>query len=80
MMKSNVRKWLGVIITVLGYYIVHEGAHVLAALFMGTFQYIKIVFPGVQVVADTEMMSPFQTAVFSLMGPVATLVLGYALV
>lgn len=79
-MKNNARKWLGLIITILCYYIVHEGAHAIAALFMGSFQRIKFTFPGVQVVADAEVMNNLQLAVFCVVGPLATLLLGYVLV
>lgn len=79
-MKSNVRKWLSIMITILCYYIVHEGAHLISALFMGTYQGIKILFPGIQVVIDADAMSNLQLAIFSVAGPLATLLLGYALV
>lgn len=79
-MKSNLRKWLGIMVTILCYYSVHEGAHLISALFIGTYQGIKILFPGIQVVIDADAMSNLQLAVFSVVGPLATLLLGYALV
>lgn len=79
-MKGNARKWAGLITAILCYYIVHEGAHVIAALFMGSFQRIKFMFPGVQIVVNEAAMSDLQLAVFCSAGPLATLLLGYALV
>lgn len=79
-MKNNARKWLGLIIAILCYYIFHEGAHAIAALFMGTFQRINFMFPGVQVVANADVMTSLQLAVFCVVGPLATLLLGYVLV
>lgn len=79
-MKSNARKWLGLIIAILCYYIVHEGTHAIAALFMGSYQRIKFMFPGMQIVVNKDAMSDLQLAVFCIAGPLATLLLGYALV
>lgn len=79
-MKSNARKWLGLITAILCYYIVHEGTHAIAALFMGSNQRIKFMFPGMQIVVNKDAMSDLQLAVFCIAGPLATLLLGYALV
>ena len=59
-MSANLRKWTGVFLTVVCYYLVHEGAHLITALCMGTFERVKLVFPGVQVAADIDAMSELQ--------------------
>lgn len=79
-MTSNLRKWTGILIMVFCYYLVHEGAHCIASMLMGTFQRVQIHFPGIQVVADIESMSDLQTAIFCAVGALATLILGYILV
>lgn len=79
-MSSNLRKWTGVFLTVVCYYLVHEGAHLIAALFMGSFERVKLVFPGIQVAANIEAMSDLQVAVFSIVGGLATIIVGYVLV
>lgn len=64
------------------YYVIHEGAHLCTVLLMGTFQSIRIVGfgLGVQIVAETSVMSDLQIFIFSIIGTVATLIVGYALV
>lgn len=81
-MSQNVRKWLSLVITLFLYYIVHEGAHLVVALLLGTFQSIRIAGwgLGVQIVADTDVMSDMQIFVFCIVGVVTTLIAGYALV
>lgn len=79
-MSSNIRKWTGVFLTVICYYITHEGAHLIVALSMGTFERVKIVFPGIQVVANIGAMTDLQRAIFCIVGALATLCIGYVLV
>lgn len=79
-MSSNLRKWAGVFLTAFCYYLVHEGAHLITALFMGSFERVKLVFPGIQVVANTDAMSDLQIAVFSIVGALATIIAGYMLI
>lgn len=79
-MSANLRKWTGVFLTVVCYYLVHEGAHLITALCMGTFERVKLVFPGVQVAADIDAMSELQVAAFSIAGGLATFIVGYMLI
>lgn len=81
-MVRNTRKWFALLWTILLYYIIHEGAHIVAALLMGTFQRIRIVGfgLGVQVVANTTVMTNVQLFVFCIVGAIATLFVGYVLV
>lgn len=79
---QNLRKWSALICGVILYYIVHEGAHLILALCFGSFQRIRIVKfgLGIQIVADTTVMSSFQVLLFCLAGVTATLIPGYLLV
>lgn len=79
-MSANLRKWTGVFFAVVCYYLVHEGAHLITALCMGTFERVKLVFPGVQVAADIDAMSELQIAAFSIAGGLATFIVGYMLI
>lgn len=79
-MSANLRKWTGVFLTVVCYYLVHEGAHLITALCMGTFERVKLVFPGVQVAADIDAMSELQVAAFSIAGGLSTFIVGYMLI
>lgn len=82
MLLSNMRKWFSLIIAVGFYYIIHEGAHLIVALLSGTFQSARLVKwgLGIQIVADIDVMSNMQIFVFSIMGAVATLIVGYIMV
>ena len=71
--SSNLRKWFSLIIAIILYYIIHEGSHVIIALFYGVFEKIKILGLGVQVVAQTELLTNFQTALFCISGSISTL-------
>lgn len=77
---TNSRKWLGVVAAVLLYYVVHEGAHLLVALSCGVFERINFMGTGVQIVAKTELLSDMQTAVFCVVGSIASLIAAYVLV
>lgn len=79
---ASIRKWISLIISIVLYYVIHEGAHLCTALIMGTFQRIRIVQfgLGVQIVADTAAMSNLQIFIFCIVGVIATLIVGYALV
>ncbi len=79
-MSSNLRKWFGLIITIICYYVVHEGSHLLFALIFGVFQKVRFLALGVQVVINTSGMSNLQLAVLNVAGSVGTLLTAYVLV
>lgn len=79
-LTTNLRKWLGVLTAVLLYYIVHEGAHLLAALCYGVFDRVNFMGIGVQIATYGERMSDMQTAVFCIVGSIASLIAAYVLV
>lgn len=78
--KSNLRKWHGLIVAILLYYIVHEGSHVIVALIYGVFEKMKILGLGVQVVINRELLTDLQTAIFCIIGSISTLFVAYLLV
>ncbi len=82
MLKNNMRKWTGLIIGVIIYYIIHEGAHLVTALLFGAFKGIRFVKfgLGVQIVADTGIMSDMKIFIFCISGAAAALIAGYILV
>ena len=81
-MAKTIRKFIGLAATIVLYYIIHEGAHLLVSLFMGTFQKVLIARwgLGVQIVVDAAAMSNLQLFIFCIAGAVATLIAGYILV
>ncbi len=79
-MTKRARQYLAILAAVVAYYLIHEGAHVVAAVLMGTFEGVRFMGLGVQILANTEAMSQLQLGIFSVVGAVATLVCGWALV
>lgn len=79
-MQNNLRKWLSLMISIILYYVIHEGTHVIVALYYGVFQKIRILGLGIQVVTKIEALSSFQKAIFCVSGSISTLIVGYFLV
>ena len=79
-MSKRGRQYIGLFLAILAYYVIHEGAHFIYALILGTFKKINIIGLGVQVDIYRENMSNTQLAIFCLLGSVATLVVGYVMI
>lgn len=77
--NANLRKWSALLLAIIIYYIIHEGAHMIAALLFGSFEKVRLLGLGVQVVTKTELMSNWQIGVFSIVGSLATLLTAYLL-
>jgi hypothetical protein len=77
----NARKWFALLVSIVLYYIIHEGAHVIASLLMGKFQGIRIWSwgLGVQVLSDTAAMSDIHFFIFNIAGVFATMIAAYIL-
>ena len=78
-MSKRARQYIGILAAVIAYYLVHEGAHLLYALFTGVFRQIKFMGLGVQVDVFRERMTDTQLCIFCLVGALATLCVGYLL-
>lgn len=78
-MSKRVRQYIGVLAAVVAYYLIHEGAHLIRALFCGTFDKISFMGLGVQIAVFSDRMSDTQLFVFCLCGAAATLCAGYLL-
>lgn len=79
-MSKRARQYIGILAAVIAYYLVHEGAHLLYALFTGVFRQIKFMGLGVQVDVFRERMTDTQLGIFCLVGAVATFCIAYLLV
>lgn len=79
MMSKRARQYIGIFAAVAAYYIVHEGAHFLYALFSGSFRRINFMGLGVQIDVYAERMTDTQLGVFCLVGALATLAAAYIL-
>ena len=79
-MNKKARQYIGLLSALISYYLVHEGAHLVYALYLGAFKQINFMGLGVQIeVVDTAMTNT-QLGIFCLLGAAATLVAAYALV
>ena len=62
------------------YYLVHEGTHLLYALFTGVFRQIKFMGLGVQIDVIRERMTDTQLGIFCLVGTLSTFCIAYLLI
>jgi len=76
---KRVRQYIGILAAAAAYYSVHEGAHLLCAVLLGTFKEIRFMGIGMQIDVYAEQMSDGQMALFCIAGAAATLLAGYVL-
>ena len=79
-LNKRTRQYVGLLAAVVAYYLIHEGAHLLYALWVGAFKRIKFMSLGMQVDIYAEKLSPTQLGVFCFLGSVATLLFAYILI
>lgn len=78
-MSKRTRQYIGILAALAAYYIVHEGAHLLYALFTGVFKQINFMGLGVQIDVYVEHMTDIQLGIFCLAGAMTTFCAGYLL-
>ena len=78
-MSKRTRQYIGILAALAAYYLVHEGAHLLYALFTGVFKQINFMGLGVQIDVYAERMTDTQLGIFCLVGALATFCMGYLL-
>ena len=79
-MSKRFRQYFGILAAVISYYIIHEGAHLVAALYYGVFKGLNFMGLGMQIDAYTDKMTDSQLGIFCLVGAVATVLFGWLLV
>ena len=79
-MSRRIRQYTGIFTAVIAYYIIHEGAHLLTALYYGVFKGINFMGLGMQIDVYAERMTDTQLGIFCLAGAVSTLFFGWLLV
>ncbi|MEK5257275.1 hypothetical protein NST74_27925 [Paenibacillus sp. FSL F4-0125] len=71
--NSNLKKWTAIFITIIVYYVIHEGAHLILALCYNVFERIRIVgLWGVQIVTTDGELLGYQLAIFSGISSIVT--------
>ena len=79
-MGKRIRQYIGIFAAIAAYYIIHEGAHLVAALHYGIFKGINFMGLGMQIDVYTDRMTNFQLGIFCLVGALATVLFGWLLV
>ena len=79
-MSKRARQYIGLLSAIVAYYLIHEGAHLIYALFTGVFKQINFMGLGMQIDIYSEKMAQAQLGVFCLLGSVATLLFAYILI
>ena len=73
---KRARQYIGILAAAAAYYSVHEGAHLLCAVLLGTFRQIRFMGIGIQIDVYAERMNDVQMALFCVAGAAATLFAG----
>ena len=79
-MNKKSRQYIGILVAIITYYIIHEGAHFIYALGIGVFKQINILGLGVQIDVYIERMTNTQMGIFCIVGSVATALIAYFLI
>lgn len=79
-MNERARRYLGLFSAVVAYYVIHEGAHLVFALYTGTFRQIRFLGLGMQIDVYAQRMTDAQLGIFCLVGSAATALAAYGLV
>lgn len=75
--RRNSRKWSALIIAIVSYFLIHEGAHLIYASCIGVFKQINIIGIGVQIDVYADRMTDTQMGIFCIVGAIATLAAAY---
>jgi len=78
-LSKRSRQYIGLFSAIIAYYAIHEGAHFLYALFIGTFKQIHFLGLGIQIDVYADKMTQHQLGIFCLSGSVATAITAYIL-
>ena len=80
-MEKRVRQYIGLLVAIISYYIIHEGAHLLVALYYGVFKRVNFMgLIGIQIDVYHTQMTDTQMGILCLVGAVATLITGWLLI
>lgn len=80
MNSKRFRQYVGILAAIISYYIVHEGAHLITALFMGVFKEARFLWLGMQIDVYQDRMTDLQMGIFCIMGAVCTFLAAILLV
>ena len=78
-MKKSIRQYTGLLSAVVAYYVVHEGAHLIYALYAGAFRQINFMGIGMQIGIYEERMTDTELGIFCIVSAAATMIAAYVL-
>ena len=79
-MNKRIRQYIGIFAAVVAYYIVHEGDHLITALYYGVFKGIHFMGLGMQIDVYADCMTDNQLGIFCLVGAISTFLFGWLLI
>lgn len=79
-MSKRIRQYIGIFAAVIAYYIIHEGAHLITALYYGVFKGINFMGLGMQIDVYADRMTDTQLGIFCLAGAVSSFLFGWLLI
>ncbi|MGN0801597.1 MAG: hypothetical protein ACI4MF_03265 [Candidatus Faecivicinus sp.] len=79
-MSKRMRQYIGILAAIAAYYVVHEGAHFVAAVCFGAFRQIRFMGIGMQVDVYAEKMTDLQMGIMNLAGAVSTWLFAWLLI
>ncbi len=79
-MTKRIRQYVGLLSSILAYFLIHEGAHFLCAVILGVFKRVRFIGMGIQIDVFAEKMTSTELGIFCLVGSFATTVAAYVLV
>ena len=79
-MSRRIRQYIGILAAVIAYYIVHEGAHLITALYYGVLKGINFLGLGMQIDVYADRMTDNQLGIFCLVGAISTFLFGWLLI
>ena len=79
-MNSYLRRYFYTILAAATYMVIHEGAHIIQALYLGVFEGIRVLPLGIEVLITQPLtIGGLTLALFSGLSSVLTISLGYLL-
>jgi len=79
-LRRSTKLWIGLFMSIIMYYLIHEGAHLIQAVLADNFDYIRFVgIIGIEIMIK-EVPTGLELAMFSGLSSVLTILLGYLLV
>ena len=79
-MTKRTRQYIGLLCAIAVYYLIHEGAHLLYALYSGVFKQINFMGMGIQIDIYAEQLTDTQLGIFCLTGVLASQTAAYMMV